>query len=233
MSASLGLFRLQQIDRQIDRAQIQLESIQKSLENDQELKSALRLAEEKQTNQKQAMQVLKNTEHEVQALKIKIERVNSNLYGGSVKNPKELQDLQKEIVSLKKHLETLEEKQLEAMINADSAENEAQNAAADLETLQFRRGSEHSRLLGERSAYQKQIEQLNEEKKAALNPIETSQRQAYEELRRLKRGVAVAEIIDHSCEACGTTINASIQQTARSQKQLVNCPSCGRILFTN
>ena len=34
MSASLGLFRLQQIDRQIDRARSQLDEIRKTIEND-------------------------------------------------------------------------------------------------------------------------------------------------------------------------------------------------------
>ena len=41
MSASLGLFRLQQVDRKIDRARSQLETIRKTLENDTELRECL------------------------------------------------------------------------------------------------------------------------------------------------------------------------------------------------
>ncbi|MBK9208352.1 MAG: hypothetical protein IPL71_08645 [Anaerolineales bacterium] len=37
MSASLGLYRLQQVDRQIDRARSQLDTIRQTLENDVEL----------------------------------------------------------------------------------------------------------------------------------------------------------------------------------------------------
>ncbi len=44
-----------------------------------------------------------------------------------MQNPKELQDLQKDIASLKKYLFTLEERELEAMIKAEDAENDLQN----------------------------------------------------------------------------------------------------------
>lgn len=233
MSASLGLFRLQQVDRQIDRARNQLETIRKTLENDVELKAALINAENAKTNNHRASHEMKNAEAEVDAQKIKIEQAESSLYGGNVKNPKELQDLQKDIVSLKKYLVTLEERQLEAMVKAEDADNELQNAKTELDKIQVRLGSEHGKLIEEQSTLFKQLESLTEEREAAIAPIESNQLQIYEGLRKQKRGVAVVEVIDNACTACGTTVNASFQQNARSQKQLVNCPSCGRIIFVN
>ena len=50
MSASLGLYRLQQVDRQIDRARAQLDVIHKTLENDSELRDALSKVETAQTD---------------------------------------------------------------------------------------------------------------------------------------------------------------------------------------
>ena len=49
---------------------------------------------------------------------------------------KELQDLQKDIASLKKHLETLEERELEAMVIAETAEKELQAAKSELDRTQ-------------------------------------------------------------------------------------------------
>ncbi|MEK6751710.1 MAG: C4-type zinc ribbon domain-containing protein [Chloroflexota bacterium] len=233
MSASLGLFRLQQVDRQIDRARTQLETIRKTLENDVELKEALHRVETAQTDNHRASHEMKYAESEVDAQKIKIEHAESSLYGGTVKNPKELQDLQKDIASLKKYLVTLEESLLESMFKAETAENELQNAKNELEKIQARLGSEHGKLIEEQFTFFKHLERLTEEREAALAPIEINLLQIYEGLRQQKRGVAVAEIIDNACASCGTTVNASFQQNARSQKQLVNCPSCGRILFAN
>lgn len=233
MSASLGLFRLQQVDRQIDRARTQLETIQKTLENDIELKAALLHVESAQTDNHRAGHEMKNAEAEVDAQKIKIEQAESSLYGGNVKNPKELQDLQKDIASLKKHLATLEERQLETMMKAEVTDKELESAKAELEKIQARLGSEHGKLIEEQAALFKQLERLTEEREASIAPIEGSLLQIYENLRQQKRGVAVVEVIDNACTACGTTVNASFQQNARSQKQLVNCPSCGRIIFVN
>lgn len=233
MSASLGLYRLQQVDRKIDRSRTQLETIRQTLENDVELRQAREHVETAQTSHFHSQLQLKNATAEAEAQKIKIEQAESNLYGGRVQNPKELQDLQKDIVSLKKYLITLEERELEAMVNAETTENDLQRAKTELELIQARLGNEHKNLLTDQTVILADLEQMTEEREAALGPIESSLLQIYESLRQQKRGTAVAEINDGACASCGTTLNAALQQSARSPKQLSNCPSCGRILFAN
>ncbi len=233
MSASLGLYRLQQVDRQIDRSRTQLDTIRKTLENDVELRQAINLVETTQTDHFHSHHELKNATAEADAQKIKIEQAESSLYGGRVQNPKELQDLQKDIVSLKKHLATLEERELEAMIKAENSEDVLQKAKTELELIQARLGNEHKNLIADQSRIMIELERLTEEREAALGPIESNLLQTYESLRQQKRGVAIAEINDGACASCGTTLNAALQQNARSPKQLANCPSCGRILFAN
>ena len=233
MSASLGLYRLQQVDRQIDRARSRLQAIQKTLDNDLEMRSARERFEGANEDHLRAQHGLRNAEAEVDGLKIKIEQAEASLYGGSIKNPKELQDLQKDIASLRKHQTTLEERQLEAMLLAESTEANRDKAKTDLELVQARLGNEHKKLIEEQTALVKQLESLGQEREAALAPIESSMLGIYEDLRGQKRGVAVIEVDDGACASCGTTINAALQQNARSQKQLAHCPSCGRILFAN
>ena len=168
MSASLGIYRLQQVDRQIDRANAQLDTIRITLENDTELRSALERVETAQTQNQRSSHEMKNAEANVNSQKIKIEQAESSLYGGTVKNPKELQDLQKDVASLKKHLVTLEERQFEAMLKAEAAEAELKIGRTELEIIQARLGNEHGRLIGEQSTLVKQLERLAEEREAAL-----------------------------------------------------------------
>ncbi len=233
MSAALGLYRLQQVDRQIDHIRSQLENIRRTLENDQELREASAQLETAQSNHHQSRHALKDAEANMEAQRIKIEHAESSLYGGKVQNPKELQDLQKDIVSLKKYLVTLEEREIEAMIKAEDAETRFQDAKTKLELLQARLGSEHKKLIADQSAYSVKLEQLADEREAALAPIEIDMLQNYENLRKQKRGVAITEVNENSCASCGAIIIASMQQSARSQKQLVYCPSCGRILYAS
>ncbi len=230
MSASLGLFRLQQIDSRMERLRAQMEKIRQTLENDAELKEALEKRETAQAERFRAANSLKNAEAETRAQKIKIEQTEASLYGGGVKNPKELQDLEKDAASLKKHLTALEERELQALLTLEEAEKTLQDAQTRLELLNARRGSEHKKLLEERERLAAELASLTEERNAAGAPVETALLERYEELRRDKRGIAVAEISDSACGSCGASVNAALAQSARSSK-LTFCPSCGRILY--
>ncbi len=233
MSASLGLYRLQQVDSRIDQIQARLKAIQQTLENDLELRSANERFAAANGKHKDAERTLKASEAEVEKQRVKIEQTEASLYGGQVHNPKELQDLQKDITSLKRHLETLEERELAAMLSIEDTEKELQVAKIDLERVQSNLKEQNQDLAKESETLRKELERLNSEHQAVVTDIATQALNVYEQLRRQKRGIAVTTVTDSSCEACGTTITASQQQSARSASQLFHCPTCGRILYAN
>jgi len=233
MSASLGLYRLQQVDSRIDQIQARLKTIQQTLENDLELRGALERFAAAESQFKDAERALKDSEAEVEKQRIKIEQTEASLYGGRVQNPKELQDLQKDIASLKRHLETLEERQLEAMLSVENLEEDVQAAKNDLGHVQSNLKEQNQDLAKESETLRKGLERLNSEHQAVVTDIATQALQAYEALRKQKRGLAVTTVADSSCEACGTTITPSQQQSARSTSQLFHCPTCGRILYAS
>jgi uncharacterized protein len=233
MSAALGLYRLQQVDSQLDQIQSRLKANQQVLDNDDELRAANSFFSAAENKEKEAARLLKETELEVEKQRIKIQQAEASLYGGLVKNPKELQDLQKDIASLKRYLETLEERQLEAMEVAESAEKDLQAANLALEKLKSSRGDQFGHIAKENEKLNKDLETLLSERSAVMKDISTSMITLYDQLRKQRRGIAVATINDDSCAACGSTLNAALQQNARSASQLFNCPTCGRILYAN
>jgi predicted nucleic acid-binding Zn-ribbon protein len=233
MSAALGLYRLQQVDSQIDQIQARLKSIQQTLENDQEMRLAKELYVEADAANKAAERVLKLSETEVEKQRIKIEQTEASLYGGKVQNPKELQDLQKDVVSLKRHLETLEEHQLEAMLGVEQTEKDLQAVRAHLEHVQTNVKDQDRELAAESETLQKDLERLGSERQAVVTDIENQALGLYEQLRRQKRGIAITTITENACVACGTTLTPSQQQNARSTSRLFACPTCGRILYAN
>lgn len=231
MSAALGLYRLQQVDSQIDQIQARLKTIQETLENDLELKAATERFATADKKYKDAERNLKLAEAEVQKQRVKIEQTEASLYGGHVHNPKELQDLQKDVVSLKRHLETLEERELEGMLAVESAEKELQLAQNELERVKSSRGDQSRDLTRESESLRKDRERLDSERKAVMGNLEMKIVSLYDQLRQQRRGIAVTTVSDSSCAACGTTLTASQQQNARSTSQLFHCPTCGRILY--
>jgi predicted nucleic acid-binding Zn-ribbon protein len=233
MSAALGLYRLQQVDSQLDHTHARLKAIQQILENDEELRRSMErcAAAEKQYNETERL--LKLSEQEVEKQRIKLQQTEASLYGGLVHNPKELQDLQKDVVSLKKHLETLEERELEAMQASEDAENELKNAQADLERVKASKGEQFQSLTKESTVLNRDLERFSSERLAVMQDLTAPALSSYEQIRKLRRGLAVTNLSDGSCAACGTTLTASQQQTARSSSQLFYCPSCGRILYAD
>jgi hypothetical protein len=233
MSASLGLYRLQLVDSRMDEVRMRLEQIRQTLENDEEVLRAKKQVAETDSSLKLAGQALKHAEAEVDKQKVKIEQSESNLYSGIVKNPKELQDLQNEIAALKRHLVTLEDRQLDAMLEVESTEQANQAALDDLEAIKSRLAVQNQSLTGEQTHLNKELERLETEWQAARSPLDQSLLAVYEHLRQQKRGLAIATVSDGACAACGTTLTPAQVQIARTTSRAYNCPTCGRILFAN
>ncbi len=132
MSQTLSLYRLQQVDNQIDRLQARLKDIQKLLDDDVELRQLNEKAEAAGVRCQNADDALKQAEKNVQDQLIKIEQTQSSLYGSKSHSPKELQDLQNDVAALKRHLVTLEDRQIDAMQESETAETEQLSLQAKL-----------------------------------------------------------------------------------------------------
>jgi predicted nucleic acid-binding Zn-ribbon protein len=231
MSAALGLLRLQQIDSQLSQIHGRLEKIRDTLENDAELAAARESVERSQARQYESERARRSAEAEAKAQQVKIQQAESSLYGGAVHNPKELQELQADVASLKKHLAAIEDQELESMVSLEAAQQTLVVEKERVEQVQARFDQEHGKLLAEQSDLLRYEADLEAERKAAVSAVAPRLLETYDDLRRTRRGVAVAEVAENACGACGTVLTAALQQNARHAAQLIYCPSCGRILY--
>ena len=124
MSRPFQLYHLQQLDTQLDGIHARLKEIESALADDSQVSLSREKTTQVNASLQQARQNLRNAEFETQQQRIKIEQTESTLYGGKVRNPKELKDLENEAAALKRHLSVLEDRQLESML----AEEELPNA---------------------------------------------------------------------------------------------------------
>src|ERR1700690_1779050 len=198
MGASFGLFRLQQIDSQISQIETRLAEIQKNLEDNAELQAALEQVKAAEEEQRASERAQHKSEDEAQSQQIKIQQADSSLYGGVVRNPKELQDLQADIASLKKHLAALEENELQDMLKTDAAQTAVKKANIELSLVQTRLGNEHHELFDEKESLTSELNRFQSERQAAVSAITMDTLRAYDELRQQRRGVAVAQVSDNA-----------------------------------
>lgn len=231
MSQPFKLFRLQQLDSQIDSANARLNEIKAALSDDYELKQAEEHARQAAENLEAARKALNRAEWEVKSQRLKIEQNESTLYSGKVRNPKELQDLQMEVAALKRYLEKLEERQLEQMIAQEEAETQHEAASIELEKVRARSKLLNQNLLKEQESLLAEVARLQSERQATAASIPQDDLTLYNQLRQQRRGIAVARVVDTNCSACGSTLSSALLHAARSPNQLTRCDTCGRILY--
>lgn len=231
MSQISNLYRLQQIDAQIDSANTKLQNIEKLLSDNITVLTAQQNLAQADDNNKVITRKLRDAENKSYDTRIKIELNEASLYSGKIQNPKELQELQNEIASLKKLLITLEDKQLEAMMELEEAESRLLTTNEELLNAQKEQTENNAGLNGEKTKLVAQLERLEAERKVTLPTIPAPDLGMYEQLRKSRNGVAVVKIVSRACSACGTTLTAALVQSTQSTGQLVRCPTCGRILY--
>lgn len=232
MSQPFKLFRLQQIDSHIDQVLGRLREIQAALNDKAVLNEAHQGFDEAETNLAAARKTLHRAEEIVNGQHIKIEQTEASLYGGKIRNPKELQDLQNESAALKRFLDTLEERQLEALIAVEDLEKVSKEKAIALSKVTAESEALDQKLGKEQANLTQELKRLEGERQASASSIPTDDLELYERLRQLRRGVAVAKVNVSVCSACGSVLNPALLQAARSPNHLARCDSCGRILYS-
>ena len=231
MSRVSNIFRLQELDLEIRRSHERIAEIDILLVDDKEVTQARSVSESMEEQLAEARLANSKADHEVESQRAKIENTQKALYGGGVTNPKELEDLQLESESLKRYLDTLEDRLLEKMVALEEAELKHTQASQKLTELIARKSGENELLTADRLDLLSTIKRTETEREVALSNIGTDDLKIYEKFRQRFDGVALALLIGGNCGVCGVDLARSKEQDIRSGNTLVYCDQCGRILY--
>ncbi len=231
MSRISNIYRLQEIDLEIESSQKRIEEIDHILGQDEAVLQAQAILTQRDGELTEARSTNLSADHAVASQREKIDQTEKALYSGSVTNPKELQDLQMEAESLRRHLATLEDRYLEAMVKLESAEEAQLEATETLDVIQQRRARQQSDLTNEKETLIDNLARLDEERQAAVVDVTTEDSALYNELRQRLAGKALALLQDGVCSACGVELARSRQQEVSSGSEVVRCSQCSRILY--
>ncbi|NPV67947.1 MAG: hypothetical protein HPY64_12445 [Anaerolineae bacterium] len=230
MNQAQALYQLQNIDLSISEYKARLAEIERLLAEHTRVPAAeqtLHQAEEALTSSRVRVRDL---ELELKGLASKSAATEETLYSGRVTNPKELQDLQEEVASLRRRHNRLEDSLLEAMIETESAQERFQQAAADLAEARAEADASRQALTAEFEQIQQALEPLRQQRSELLRLIDAANLELYKKLYSNKHGQAVAPVEDGACRACGVSQTSATVQLVRQGYKLVRCNNCGRIL---
>lgn len=233
MNPAFHLYQLQKVDSQINSLEIRLKDVADQLKNDSEIKAATQALQEISSSLSAANLILQSIEQKIQSKRNKLEQSESSLYAGNIKNPKELQDLQKEVASLKSVISDYENEQMEQMIVIEQIEEELKTCENHLRTARASFGVKQNILTEESNKIDNQKNKLLTEREISLSQVPKKLILIYDDLRKKKSGVAVAKVEDQTCSICGNGLTPAECQAAKSSINLFTCSSCGRVLYAD
>jgi len=229
MSIAKQLYQLQEVDLDIESNEQTLQRLNSQLGENR----ALVEAQTKLTSEQRRLDELKHQQHsaewEVDGLVTKITTAEEQLYSGRIKNPKELTNLQHEVDILKAKRDQLENKALEIMGQVELAEANVASKSSELNKLKAEWHRQQQQLLADIEALKSKLSDLKHKRGLMSAEIDSQAVVVYDKLRKQK-GQAVARVEQGICRGCRISLPSSELQQARSGN-LVQCSSCGRILF--
>ncbi len=233
MPSARDLYELQKLDQAMEGVRARLAELEPRLGDRSLLNALAKEIEERRAAAKQAQLDQAALDVEVGAKRQKLSEMEQQLYGGSVSNPKELEALQQQHEGFKPRVAADEERLLAAMDAVEDAKvalAQSETALPDAEARWAREQEELARLAGQARAELKVLEARRAAITTRLSPQDIA---TYDRLRRVRAGVAVAAVERGVCGACHVGMPGHMVQRARGGRELVFCPSCGRILVVS
>ncbi|TMK85706.1 MAG: hypothetical protein E6G44_06200 [Actinobacteria bacterium] len=169
-------------------------------------------------------------ETDIDSIERKAEAERQRLFDGSVANPKELQAIESEVRNLvgrKSHAEDLLIEQMERAEELDgrrgpleAEEAEARQRLAEIEEGSARELVEIEQALAERRSEREQL----------TPQIPPDILELYQDIRRQKKGVGAAALVDGVCQACHQQLSPMYLDRLKRTEGVRRCEYCRRIL---
>ncbi len=231
MSVMRQLYRLQQVDSRWDQRTQRLAEIKETLGETSDLLSAREAVAETRASLQELKRQVRALELEVASVAEKFKGNQERLYGGKVRNPKELTSLQEEAGALRRRRSELEDQELELMIEIEGQEAELAERQARLGQIEGNWRNDQSGMLAEKDRLEMEIAELEEERADLREPIRPADLAEYDDLRAAYGGIAVVLLRKGICQTCGVDVPTGVVNAVSRGEGRHYCPVCARLLY--
>jgi uncharacterized protein len=174
----------------------------------------------------------KKIDSDVENVKARRVRDRDRMDQGLISNPKDLERMQHELVSLERRITSLEDEELEVMERLEEAQRAldsllAQVRSAD-ERLEELAGSRDRQL----AEIDKELSEVEAERGPTVSDIPAELLTLYDRLRQQKGGVGAAALRARQCGGCRLSLdNAELSVIRKAPSdEVIRCEECQRIL---
>jgi predicted nucleic acid-binding Zn-ribbon protein len=174
----------------------------------------------------------KKADADVEQVKSRRVRDQQRLDAGQVSSPRELEQLQSEIVALDRRIGVLEDAELEIMEQLETLQGELAELASELEDLNGKAAqieSARDEAVGELDG---EAADATAERQRLAADVPEQLLAVYERMRAQLGGVGAAALRRRRCEGCRLELTEADFAAIRSapDDEVLRCPECNRIL---
>lgn len=171
-------------------------------------------------------------EQDVDQVRQRAVRDQQRLDSGAVTSPKDLEHIQKEIVSLARRQGDLEDVVLEVMERRESAQERAAELTERVGAVQGKVDDATARRDAATAEFDQESAKLTKEREVVVASVPADLVKLYEKLRAQSGGVGAARLYQRRCEGCQLELNITevMEVRAAAPDTVLRCENCRRIL---
>jgi len=229
MSLAKRVFELQQVELSIQGYGKQLEEMDLRIRHNDKYEQAeadLKVAEDgRSAIEKQ----YKELDAEAEALRAQVKQISDKLYGGKIKNPKELVGYEQEANIIKASLDKKDDVLLDMMEKLESGKSDIKKLQESCKAAKKAWEGEKDELRVQVDEVKRELNELEKKRSEIVASIDKDTLAAYEAVKG-RKGQAVVKVEQGRCLGCRVTLSVSELQHVRGNA-IVTCGNCGRILY--
>lgn len=231
VSSIRDLQQLQSYDLELASCRGTVEEIRAQLEDTEALEELREHERAERHKVPELERQLRSAEWEVEATRETMKAHEGKLYSGKVTNPKELVALHEDVTLVKARQRQQEDVALQVMVQLEEQQALHASLARELAGVEAERKELEARLTEQQRQLQAEVKQLTLQWEEVASAVPQKELDLYKKLLTTKQGRALARVERAMCQGCRINLPMTVQQQVRTNQKLVQCPSCGRVLF--
>jgi len=225
------LYQVQQIDSELARFTDELSGLDTGEALQAEIEAAETEMKDLEAEHHSVERESTDCNLELSALEEKKAKFEAQLYGGAVRNPRQLDDLQGETQMLSREIRKVEDRVLDLM-------EAMEHQRAELDRREQARSEMKQRLGEVRAGYESashrlcgEVAELESRRKELASQVSPGLLKRYEQIRARQGNLGLVRVADGNCPGCRISFPSETLKRLKAGGSIQTCENCGRLLY--
>jgi uncharacterized protein len=227
-----NLLELQGVDVRLHEVRAQLAALPKKIaEVDARVAAAKATLEQSKAAQLNTIKERKKYDLDVEQWKERARKYRDQ--SSQVKTNEAYKALQHEIQNAEDEMAKAEDRLLEQMVAAEEYDRRVKASDKTLKETEEAARGQRAKIDAEKASTEKIVAELEVERARAVAEIPENLLDHYDRIVRKHNGIALAEVREEKCGACGMRVRPHVFQEMRraGTEEMFHCETCTRILY--